>query len=209
LPASAAPAPGEKTKPASEGEATPPPADEQPADEAAGETEGEPAATEEGSEPAEGEAEGEADATQESVAVEAPPEPKAEPKPQPPPAEPVAPADADDLAEPTVGGKPRTGKGLMIAGGATLGAGIGLTIGFVMMTRGCSYDGPLQCKYRDQDQFLIPLASAVVLTGVMLLSVGIGYHVHYRKWKRRSQKNVAVAPAMLRGGGGLAVQGRF
>lgn len=144
--------------------------------------------------------------------------PKAEPAPAPTPA--VDP-NADRPEEPRVAGKPRTGKGLMIAGGTVLGVGIAATITFGLMTRHCSYDGPLSCKLKDQDQLLIPLGAAATLAGAMLLAVGIGYHVHYKKWerwkpgdnekkKRRGRgSKTAFVPSVMPGGGGMVWAGRF
>jgi hypothetical protein len=131
---------------------------------------------------------------------------------------------ADRPEEPTVGGKPRKGIGLMIAGGVVLLGGITSTITFAMVTQNCSLDGPLKCKHQNQGQFLIPLGSAITLLGVMLLSVGVGYHLHYRKWqrwtpadgekaKRRERRRGATAslpsPTLMHQGGGLSVSGRF
>jgi hypothetical protein len=153
-----------------------------------------------------------------------PEEPKPEePKPEAETAPAPAPAPdpyADRPEEPRVAGKPRTGKGLMIAGGTVLGVGLAATITFGLMTRHCSYDGPLSCKLKDQDQLLIPLGAAATLAGAMLLAVGIGYHVHYKKWerwkpgdnekkKRRARSKTAFAPGMLPGGGGLVWVGKF
>ena len=97
------------------------------------------------------------------------------------------------------------------------------------MTRNCKYDGPLQCKYQEQDQFLIPMGAAVTLLGAMLLGVGAGYYVGYKKWERwtpevaaaekakqdkrkrrgRGSKQTAFAPSMIRGGAAMVVGGRF
>jgi hypothetical protein len=143
------------------------------------------------------------------------------PAPTPTPPDPYA----DRPEEPRVGGKPRKGKGLMIAGGTVLGVGIGATVAFSLMTLNCSYDGPLQCKLKDQDQLLIPLGAATALLGAMLLAVGVGYHVQYKRWeawkpgdnekkakkgrKGRERNKTALVPASFRGGGGLVWTGRF
>ncbi|HET6585915.1 MAG TPA: hypothetical protein VFG69_20805 [Nannocystaceae bacterium] len=141
------------------------------------------------------------------------------------PPEPTAPDPyADRPEEPRVGGKPRKGKGLMIAGGSVLGVGIAATITFSLMTRRCHYDGPLQCKLQDQDALLIPLGSAAALLGAMLLAVGIGYHVQYKKWeawkpgdnekkkkgrKGRERSKTALVPGLFRGGAGVVWGGKF
>jgi hypothetical protein len=156
---------------------------------------------------------------------ETPEPPKEEPPPpQPPPPDPMA----DRPPEPQVSGKPRKGMGMMIAGGTVLGVGLAATITFGLVTRHCKYSGPLECKYQEQDQFLIPMGAAVTLLGAMLLGVGVGYHVGYKKWQRwtpevaaaekakkdkRGRKgkkgNTAFAPAMIPGGGAMVWGGRF
>jgi hypothetical protein len=156
--------------------------------------------------------------------VETPPAEEA-PPPQPPPPDPMA----DRPPEPQVSGKPRKGVGMMIAGGSVLGVGLAATITFGMVTRHCKYSGPLECKYQDQDQFLIPMGAAVTLLGAMLLGVGVGYNVSYKKWQRwtpevaaaekakkdkrgrkgRGKKNTAFVPAMIPGGGAMVWGGRF
>ncbi len=160
----------------------------------------------------------------ETPVAEPEPEEPPPPEPTPPPVDPMA----DRPPEPQIGGKPRKGVNLMIAGGAVLGVGLAATITFGLVTRNCSYDGPLQCKYQEQDQFLIPMGAAVTLLGAMLLGVGAGYYVGYKKWERwtpavaeaekakqdkRSRRGrrgkTAFAPAMIPGGGGMVVGGRF
>jgi hypothetical protein len=137
-------------------------------------------------------------------------------------AEAKAKADAEEAArqaiedarppEPRIGNKPAKGKGLMIAGGTVAGVGLGLTIAFTLMTRNCSFDGPLQCSLQNQDDFLIPAGAATLLTGTMLLGVGVGYHFKYKRWERWSpedMKKTALVPTATRHGGGLAWVGRF
>jgi hypothetical protein len=114
--------------------------------------------------------------------------------------------------EPRIGKKPAKGKGLMIAGGTLAGVGLGLTVAFTLMTRNCSFDGPLQCRLQNQDDFLIPMGAAALLTGVMVLGVGVGYHIRYKRWERWTPENgkrTAFVPTASRNGGGLAVVGRF
>ena len=149
---------------------------------------------------------------------------------EPPPPDPV-PVDpmADRPPEPQIGGKSRKGVGLMIAGGSVFGVGLAASISFGLITRGCSYSGPLQCKYQEQENFLIPMGAAVTLLGAMLLGVGTGYYLGYKKWQRwtpavaaaqkakqekrnrkgRSKNKTAFAPAMIPGGGAMVVGGRF
>jgi len=125
---------------------------------------------------------------------------------------------AERPLEPMIGGKPRTGKGLLIAGGATLAFGIGTGIGFGLMTRGCDLEGPLQCKYQSQDTLLIPMSVFVIGLGVMLLSVGGAYYAHYRKWEQwtppgqaasRRRRHFAVAPSWTARGGALVLHATF
>ncbi|MBC8073165.1 MAG: hypothetical protein IAG13_32885, partial [Deltaproteobacteria bacterium] len=111
------------------------------------------------------------------------------------------------------------------------GAGIAATITFALITQRCRYDGPLECRYRDQEDFLIPLGAATTLLGAILLGVGAGYYSAYRKWerwtpevaarekakqdaknargKRGRKSKTAFAPSMLRGGAGFVLTGRF
>lgn len=161
------------------------------------------------------------------------PEKPAEPeKPiEPPPPQPAADPMADRPEEPRIAGKPRKGVGLMIAGGATLGAGLAATITFGMITQHCKYSGPLQCRYQDQDRFLIPLGASVTLLGAILLGVGAGYFGAYKKWERwtpevaarekakqdaknarrgrKGKTKTAFVPGMIRGGAAIGVVGRF
>ncbi len=149
---------------------------------------------------------------------------------EPPPPDPV-PVDpmADRPPEPQIGGKSRKGVGLMIAGGSVFGVGLAASISFGLITRHCDYSGPLQCKYQEQEDFLIPMGAAVTLLGAMLLGVGTGYYLGYKKWQRwtpavaaaekakqekrnrkgRSKNKTAFAPAMIPGGGAMVVGGRF
>jgi hypothetical protein len=135
---------------------------------------------------------------------------------EPPPPELAVNPEDGRPDEPRIAGKPRTGKGLMIAGGVVLGAGIAATVTFSMITVGCSLDGPLQCKHEDQDDFLIPLGAATTLLGAIILGVGVGYHLNYRKWqnwkpgqdKKRKTAGMFV-PTASRSGAGLGYVGRF
>jgi len=122
------------------------------------------------------------------------------------------PEEDDRPPEPRIANKPATGKGLMIAGGTVAGVGLGLTIAFSLMTRKCSIDGPLQCRLQNQDNFLIPAGAATLLTGTMLLGVGVGYFLRYKRWERWSPedaKKTALVPTATRTSAGLALVGRF
>ena len=205
---------GEEAQPEGEGEGE--------GEEPAGEEGGEEAGEEGGEEPPP--EEGEVVPDEEEVLPDAPPPEEATPE-EPPPPEVEAPDPmADKPEEPMVNGKPRKGIGLMIAGGVTLLGGITSTVVFHQVTLGCSLDGPLGCRHKNQDQFLIPLGAAITLLGTMLLAVGVGYHVHYRKWERwtpadaekkkrrrgrRGRTAALPAPTLLPGGGGMGWSGKF
>lgn len=213
---------GETAEPAAEGEApegeAAEPAEGEPAEGEAAEGEGEAAEGE--GEPAEEAAEGEGEAAEEP-AEEAPAEEAAEGEGESTEETPeeTTPSFLDEEGdgrppEPRIANKPAKGKGLMIAGGTVAGVGAGLTIAFSLMTRNCSFDGPLQCRLQNQDDFLIPLGAATLLTGTMILAVGIGYHVRYKKWETWSpedDKKVSLipVPTAMRRGAGLAWGGRF
>ena len=166
--------------------------------EAAAAAEAEAAAAAEAEAAAAAEAEAEAAAAAEAEAAE-----------PPPPS--FIPEEDDKPEEPRIAGKPATGKGLIIAGSVVAGVGAAMTLTFSLITRKCSYDGPLQCRLENQDRFLIPMGAATLLTGTMLLGVGIGYHVNYKRWERWSpqEKKTVIVPTTLPGGGGLAWVGRF
>jgi hypothetical protein len=177
---------------------------------------------------------------EETPPEETPPEETPEETPPEKPVEPPPPTPPDPMAdrpeEPRIAGKPRKGVGMMIAGGATLGAGLAATITFGLVTQHCKYSGPLQCKYKDQDKFLTPMGAAVTLLGAILLGVGAGYYGAYKKWEhwtpevaarekaKQDKKNARAnrrgrgkgnktamvpAPTMFRGGGGLSLVGKF
>lgn len=228
--AAATGAPATDTAPAGTAPADTAPADTAPADTdgtAVADTEGTPADTEPvadtdgAAKDTEGATEGDAKDTEGETEADVPP-----PEPAPDPM-------ADRPPEPQVAGKPRKGVGLMIAGGTVLGVGLAASITFGLVTRHCQYDGPLKCKYQDQDQFLIPMSVSVTLLGAVLLGVGVGYNLGYKKWQRwtpavaaaekakaekranrgrrgkKSKTDTAFAPAMLPGGAGVVVGGRF
>jgi len=179
---------------------------EEPADEEAkaDEAEGEEGT---GEEPEEGEEGTEGEATEEETA-EPEPEPAAEEA-----APPEAPEGPQRPPEPTYGakGKPAKGTGMIIAGGVLLGLGVAGTITSALVTRNCSYDGPLQCKYENQDRFLIPLGAAGALMGAILLAVGLGFRVRYKRWESWSprDKTAALVPVAFPGGGGVTYGARF
>ncbi len=175
--------------------------------------------------PEEAPAEGSTEESAEEISVEdmgepVPEEPAAEPEPTPAaPAVPAYDPDNEPPPEPRIAGKPRTGKGLMIAGGTTLGVGILASFGAAALTTWCSYSGPLHCKHNDQKNLLIPGGVTIALTGAVILGVGVAYHLGYKRWerwtpgqdKKKTAKKTAqvVAPIMIRGGGGLGYVASF
>jgi hypothetical protein len=136
-----------------------------------------------------------------------------------PPAPAFIPPEDERPDEPLIAGKPRKGKGLMIAGGSVLGLGIVSTSVFGAVSRHCSYSGPLQCRHQNDAEFMIPLGLSVTLLGAMMLAVGIGYHFHYKKWERwtpgqndkrkRRRAETALVPSLGRSSAGLSWAGRF
>lgn len=110
---------------------------------------------------------------------------KASPTPALPPKT-ANPVSVSPPPEPRIAGRPQTGRGLMIAGGTIAGAGVVMAIVFGALTRGCRDDGPLECRYREQDTMLLPLGITVTTAGIMLLAVGGAYWGRYRRWQRNS-----------------------
>lgn len=206
-------APEEEGAEPAEGDAPDATEGEEPTDEEAkaDEAEGE---EETGEEPEEGEEGTEGEATEEEAEEEPEEEPKEEPKPAaeeaPPPEAPEGPARPP---EPTYGakGKPAKGTGMIIAGGVLLGVGVAGTITAALITRNCDIHGPLQCKYENQDRFLIPMAAAGALMGGILLAVGFGFRTRYKKWESWSPKDnrTALVPVAFPGGGGVTYGGQF
>ena len=164
----------------------------------------------------EGAVEGEAGAPLEPMPAE--PEPVAEPDPEPEPAPEIAPeppVDSDRPKEPTVAGKPAKGKGMLIAGGVLFGAGVAGTVASILLTRCPEPANTVGCKYEPHRSFAVPVAGAGTLVGVLLLGVGLGYHVRYKKWKNwkpKSDKVIkesALIPTIYPGGAGVGYVGRF
>ncbi len=95
----------------------------------------------------------------------------------------------------------------MIAGGVVLGLGIAALGTSIAVTK-C--EGPSDCKYGAQRNFLVPLSLAGAVTGLMLLSVGAGFYARYRKWERWTPgKQALLVPTMIPGGVGLGYAARF
>jgi hypothetical protein len=113
--------------------------------------------------------------------------------------------------EPTWGPKgqyPRNGKGMLITGGIVTGLGAAFIVTSVLITR-CDFDSALSCRYGDQRDFLVPTAIATTGLGLLLIGVGVGNHIKYKRWQNWSPEQSAVVPTYVPGGGGVAVVGRF
>ena len=109
---------------------------------------------------------------------------------------------------PSFGDKPATGKGLMIAGGVTIGVGVAFLATSVAITR-CDPDRP-DCRFGDQDEFLIPTAATGTAVGILLLTAGLINRRRYKRWEKGELKTTAFAPTYMPGGGvGLGAVGRF
>ena len=128
-------------------------------------------------------------------------------------------ADEPDLAptgpvrplEPTWGPKdqyPRNGKGMLITGGIVTALGAAFIATSVIITR-CDFDSGLECRYGDQRDFLIPTAVATTGLGLLLVGIGVGNRVKYKRWENWTPEQTAVVPTYVPGGGGLAWVGRF
>jgi hypothetical protein len=123
-------------------------------------------------------------------------------------------ADAGPMRppEPTWGPKnqyPRNGKGMLITGGIVTGLGAAFIVTSVLITR-CDFESALSCKFGDQRDLLIPTAVAATGLGLLLIGVGVGNHVKYKRWKTWTPEQTAVVPTYVPGGGGgVAWVGRF
>ncbi len=175
--------------------------------------EGAPAEGAEGT-PAEGTVEGEG-APLEPMPAEPEPEPVAEPEPVPAPVIAPEPVDSDRPKEPTLAGKPAKGKGMLIAGAVLFGGGVAATVASVLLTRCPTPAKTAGCKYQAQRTFAVPVAASGTLAGALLLGVGLGYHIRYKKWQnwkpgnKKVIKESALVPTLSPGGAGLGYVGRF
>ncbi|PRQ05671.1 hypothetical protein [Enhygromyxa salina] len=114
-------------------------------------------------------------------------------------------------AEPTWGPKdqyPMNGKGMLITGGLVTGLGAGFIVTSILITR-CDFDSALSCKLAPQRDFLVPLAVASTGLGLLLLGVGVGNRIKYKKWERWAPETAVVPTMVPGGGGGVAMVGRF
>lgn len=152
-----------------------------------------------------------------AVPEQPPPE---EPKPEevaPAPA-PVIPEGPERPPEPTIGnGKYKAkGTGLMIAGGTLFGVGLAGVLTTYFLTRCPDEDleNNFACKNRQHNTFAVPATVSLALLGAVLLFVGAGYSVRYKKWERWSpeaaaKKKTALTPTFLRGGAGVSYTVKF
>jgi hypothetical protein len=148
------------------------------------------------------------------VSGETPAEPAPTPEPPPPevttpPAPPPEPVGPERPPEPTVAnGKYKAkGTGLMIAGGTLFGLGVIGVVTSYFLTKCDEPANSFACKNKQNNTFSVPATAAAALLGAVLLSVGIGYRVRYKKWENWKPENnppkTAVYPTLLRGGAGV------
>ncbi len=142
--------------------------------------------------------------------ADAPAETPAEVAPAPPP-EPQGP---ERPPEPTVAnGKYKAkGTGLMIAGGSLFALGAAGLITSVFLTRCPEPADSFACKNQENSTFAVPATAAATLLGAVLVFVGVGYRVRYKKWENWKPENApktAVYPTLLRGGAGVGYSLKF
>ncbi len=128
-----------------------------------------------------------------------------------PPPEPVGP---ERPPEPTVAnGKYKAkGTGLMISGGALLGLGAAGMITSILLTRCDEPADTFSCKNQAHNTFAVPATAAATLLGAVLLFVGVGYRVRYKRWQNWTPENApktAVYPTLIRGGAGVGYSLKF
>jgi hypothetical protein len=152
----------------------------------------------------------------EGTPVEPKPEDVKPEEPVTPP--PVVPEGPERPAEPTLGnGKYKAkGTGLMIAGGTLFGVGIAGVITTYFLTRcpDTDLENNFACKNRDHNTFAVPATVSLALLGAVLLLVGAGYNVRYKRWERwtpeaAAKKKTAITPTFLRGGAGVSYTVKF
>jgi hypothetical protein len=146
-----------------------------------------------------------------------------EPVPEEPKPEEVAPAPAPVIPEgperppePTIGNNKykAKGTGLMIAGGTLFGVGLAGVLTTYFLTRCDEIEDSFACKNKQNSTFAVPATASLALLGAVLLFVGVGYHVRYKRWERWTpesvaKKKTALTPTLLRGGGGLSYTVKF
>ncbi len=98
---------------------------------------------------------------------------------------------------------------MLITGGIVTGLGAAFIATSVLITR-CDYDSSLRCRYGNQRDFLVPTAVATTGLGLLLVGVGVGNHIRYKRWENWTPEKTAVVPTFVPGGGGgLAWVGSF
>jgi hypothetical protein len=147
-----------------------------------------------------------------------PPEPEPEPEVEEPEIEEpeeeelaLTPEGPMRPAEPTWGPKdqyPMNGKGMLITGGVVTGLGAAFILTSVLITS-CNFDSALSCKFGEQRDFLVPVAVTATGVGLLLLGVGVGNHIKYKRWERWAPETAVVPTMVPGGGGGMAFVGRF
>ena len=102
--------------------------------------------------------------------------------PVPPTPEPQGPVRPP---EPTVANNKykAKGTGLMIAGGTLLGLGTAGLITSILLTRCDTLEDNFACKNQHNNTFAVPATAAATLLGAVLLFVGVGYRVRYKRWE--------------------------
>jgi hypothetical protein len=145
--------------------------------------------------------------------AEAPPVEEAPPAEVAPPPPPI-PEGPERPPEPTVAnGKFKAkGNGLMIAGGTLLGLGLVGVVTSYFLTQCDEPSNSFSCKNKQHNTFAVPATGAAALLGAVLLMVGVGYKVRYKKWERWTPgpgKKTALYPTMLRGGAGVGYTVKF
>lgn len=128
-----------------------------------------------------------------------------------PPPEPLGP---ERPPEPRVanGKYAAKGTGLMIAGGALLGLGAAGVISSVLLTRCNAPEDSFACKNQQHNTFAVPATAAATLLGAVLLFVGVGYRLRYKRWEAWKPENApktAVYPTFIRGGAGVGYSLKF
>ena len=95
----------------------------------------------------------------------------------------------------------------MIAGGSLFGLGLIGVVTSYFLTKCDEPANSFACKNKQNNTFSVPATAAAALLGAVLLSVGIGYRVRYKKWENWKPTNTppktAVYPTLLRGGAGI------
>jgi hypothetical protein len=82
----------------------------------------------------------------------------------------------------------------------------------ILLTRCDEPADSFACKNQQHNTFAVPATAARHLLGAVLLFVGVGYRVRYKRWENwtpESAPKTAVYPTMLRGGAGVGYTVKF